>query len=54
LEVLTAKRIKPYIGKKEAQKVMITITIVKFPVIAGYGTYVVSSPNLLKKHEYSV
>jgi len=38
LEVLTGKRIKPYIGKKEAQKVMITITIVKFPVIAGYGT----------------
>jgi len=25
-------------GGKNAQKVMITITIVKFPVIAGYGT----------------
>ena len=25
-------------GKKNTQEVMINITIVKFPVIAGYGT----------------
>ncbi len=25
-------------GKRNAQNVMITITIVKFPVISGYGT----------------
>jgi len=36
----TGKRAESDTGKKNAQKVMINITMVEFPVIAGYGTYV--------------
>ncbi len=36
--LMTAKMIESDTDRKNAQKVMITITMVKFPVIAGYGT----------------
>ena len=34
--------------------VLISICNLYFIDISGYGTYVASSPNLLKRHEYSV
>jgi len=37
-DFLTAKMIESDTGKKNAQRVMINITMVEFPVIAGYGT----------------
>ena len=36
----TGKRAESDTGEKNAQKVMISITIVEFAQIAGYGTYV--------------
>lgn len=34
----TGKRAESDTGRKNAQKVIINITIVQFPVVAGYGT----------------
>ena len=39
LRLQTGKRAESDTGRKNGQQVMINITMVKFPVIAGYGTY---------------
>ena len=39
LRLQTGKRTESDTGKKNAQKVMINITMVEFAQIAGYGTY---------------
>ena len=41
LRLQTGKRAESHTDRKNAQRVMINITIVKFPVISGYGTYVI-------------